>query len=361
VRLRTTHRAVQRGPAAQGFIAKGALNLDLAVPLRSFRLELALEVGQETVALVGPSGAGKTTVLRAVAGLVRPERGMVRCGGETWLDTEAGVNRAVEERAAGFVFQEYALFPHLTVRQNVRFAGDGEGLLERFGIANLAAARPGELSGGERQRVALARALARRPKALLLDEPLAALDAHTRAHVREELRGLLAEIGLPALLVTHDYPDAAALADRVGVLVDGRLVQMGTPAELIAAPASPFVADFTGGNLLRGTARARADGLTEVALESGEHVASTDRSEGAVGVVVYPWEVAIARELPADSTQNHIRAPIAGLFPVGNRVRVRIGPLTAEITAASAERLGLRPGETAVASFKATGTRLVQL
>ena len=339
----------------------GPLQLDLALPLRSFRLELALEVGQETVALVGPSGAGKTTVLRAVAGLVRPERGTVSCGDEIWLDTAAGIDRAAEERAVGFVFQEYALFPHLSVRRNVRFAGDGDGLLERFGIAHLAEVRPGELSGGERQRVALARALARRPKVLLLDEPLAALDAHTRAHVREELRSLLSEIGLPALLVTHDYADAAALADRVGVLVDGRLVQMGTPGELIAAPASPFVADFTGGNLLRGTARTRPDGLTEVALESGEHVVSTDRAEGAVGVVVYPWEVALARELPADSTQNHVRAAIASLFPVGNRVRVRVGPLTAEITAASAERLGLRQGETAVASFKATGTRLVQL
>src|SRR5205814_4534108 len=130
--------------------------------------------------------------------------------------------------------------------------------------------------GGERQRVALARALAREPRALLLDEPLGALDATTRAALRAGLHELLAHLELPVLLVTHDYADAAALATRVGVIVDGRIVQLGTPAELVAAPASPFVADFTGGNLLPGTARPRADGLTEVTLGDGTRIVSTD-------------------------------------------------------------------------------------
>jgi molybdate transport system ATP-binding protein len=251
----------------------------------------------------------------------------------------------------------------MTVAENVEYAGRerAEALLEQLGIAGLRNARPGELSGGERQRVALARALARDPAVLLLDEPLAALDAHTRARVRAELEDLLARLRLPTLLVTHDFQDAAALADRVGVVVDGRIVQVGSPAELIAGPASPFVADFTGGNLLRGTARPAPSGLTEVTLVDGSRIFSTDRLEGHVGAVVYPWEVAVAREAPADSAQNHVVAPIAGMVPVANRVRVRIGPLTAEITAASVERLGLRPGEAVVASFKATGTRLVPL
>ena len=338
-----------------------ALRVDFALPLRSFRLELALEMAKETVALVGPSGAGKTTVLRTIAGLARPERGSVRCAEETWFDSETRVDVRPEQRAVGFVFQDYALFPHLTVAENVRFGGNGDGLLERLSIATLADAKPAELSGGERQRVALARALARNPRVLLLDEPLAALDAHTRASVRAELRALLHDLDLPALLVTHDYADAAALADRVGVLVEGRLVQLGRPDELSAEPANPFVADFTGVNLLVGTARGRADGLTEVELADGTRLLSTDRAEGSVGAVVYPWEIALSLEPPEDSALNHLRAPIASLVPLGNRVRVRLGGVTAEVTASSAERLRLRVGGTAIATFKATGTRLVPL
>jgi molybdate transport system ATP-binding protein len=287
----------------------------------------------------------------------------VALDGELWLDTEEGVCLAPEERAVGLVFQDFALFPHLNVAENVGFAGRrrvGE-LLERFGIGHLAGARPRELSGGERQRVALARALAREPKVLLLDEPTAALDAHTRAAVRLELRDLLHEVAIPNLLVTHDFEDAAALAMRVGVLVEGRLVQVGSATELVAAPADPFVASFTGGNLISGTARRGAGGLTEVALDAGGLLYSTDSLAGRVGAVVHPWENAVARETPADSALNHVMAPIASLVPSGNRVRVRIGPLTAELTAASVERLALRPGEVVVATFKATATRLVPL
>ena len=340
-----------------------ALHVTLVHPLRSFRLELELELGRETVALVGPSGAGKTSVLRAIAGLLRPERGRVALDGEAWFDSQAGIDLPPERRSVGLVFQEYALFPHMTVAENVAYAGPQrvDELLELLGIASLRNARPGELSGGERQRVAVARALARDPGALLLDEPLAALDAHTRARVRAELGDLLARLRLPTLLVTHDFQDAAALAPRVGVLVEGRIVQVGSPAELVATPASPFVADFTGGNLLRGVARLGGGGLTEVTLDGGARIFSTDRLDGHVGAIVYPWEVAVAREAPVDSAQNHLTARIASMVPVANRVRVRIGPLTAEITAASAERLALRPGDHVVASFKATGTRLVPL
>lgn len=340
-----------------------ALHVDLAHPLRSYRVELALAVGQETVALVGPSGAGKSTVLRAIAGLVRPEQGRVALGEAVWFDSERRVDLPPERRSVGLVFQEYALFPHLTVEDNVAYGGRARAaeLLDRLGISALRKAKPGDLSGGERQRVALARSLARDPAVLLLDEPLSALDAHTRGRVRSELRDLLTRLRLPTLIVTHDFHDAAALADRVSVIVEGRLVQTGKAQELVDTPANPFVADFTGGNLLRGLARRGAEGLTEVILEDGTQIFSTDEAEGPVGAVVYPWEVALARAAPTDSARNHVTAPIATMAPVANRVRVRVGPLTAEITAASAERLALRPGEVVVASFKAAGTRLVPL
>ncbi|HET7568089.1 MAG TPA: ABC transporter ATP-binding protein [Gaiellaceae bacterium] len=342
-----------------------ALAADFALPLRAFELELALEV-RGTVALVGPSGAGKTSVLRAVAGLVRPPRGRVALGDEVWLDAERGVFLPPERRRVGLVFQEYALFPHLSVRGNVAFGAAGrpvDELLERLRIAQLAGARPRELSGGERQRVALARALARDPEVLLLDEPLAALDAHTKSAVRGELAELLRGLGLPALLVTHDYEDAAALADEVGVLVDGTLRQLATPAELVAQPGDAFVAAFTGANLLHGRARRDGGSLTAVRLESGEELWSTDEASGEVGVVVYPWEIAVAREHAeqADSALNVVRGEVGSVVEVANRVRVRIGPVTAEVTAASAERLGLARGGIAYATFKATGTRLVPL
>src|SRR5204862_4013017 len=159
-------------------------------------------------------------------------------------DVERRVFRRPEERRVGLVFQDYALFPHLSVGQNVAYAGgtDVAGLLERFEIAHLAEARPAELSGGERQRVALARALARDPAVLLLDEPLSALDAFTRAQVRTELRELLRSLALPTVLVTHDFEDAAALSDLVGVLVDGHVLQTAAPSELVASPADAFVA-----------------------------------------------------------------------------------------------------------------------
>jgi ABC-type sulfate/molybdate transport systems ATPase subunit len=328
------------------------LLLHFALPLRAFDLDLTLPV-ERTVALVGPSGAGKTTALRVVAGLVRPARGGVSLDGVSWNGVPT------EKRRVGFVFQDYALFPHMSVRANVAYAGPVGDLLERFRIAHLADARPRELSGGERQRVALARALARGPDVLLLDEPLAALDAHTKSEVRSELSELLRELALPTLLVTHDYEDAAALADEVGVLVDGRLRQVAGPAELVAQPSDAFVASFTGANLLRG--RATRGELTEVVLESGERVFSTDDADGEVGVVVYPWEVSVARAHADDSALNVIRGEVASVVEVGNRVRVRVGPVTAEVTASSAERLGLARGGIAYATFKATGTRLVPL
>jgi molybdate transport system ATP-binding protein len=267
----------------------------------------------------------------------------------------------------GFVFQEYALFPHLSVRDNVRFGAphgahpEVDLLLERLGIEHLASARPTVLSGGERQRVALARALARKPRVLLLDEPLSALDAHTRSEIRLELGRHLRELRLPTLLVSHDFDDAAALADRIGVIVDGAVLQLGSPSELLASPRSPFVASFTGANVMRGVARAAAGGLTEVALDEGGTLRSTDPGEGPAAVAIHPWEVSLSREVPDESALNHLVAPVSSVVAVGNRTRVRVGPVTAEVTTVSAERLGLRVGDVAVATFKATATRLLPL
>ena len=337
-----------------------ALTLDeIVVPLRSFDVRLSLDVGS-TVALVGPSGAGKSTVLRAVAGLLRPRSGRIAVNGAVWFDGKRRVCLPPDRRRVGLVFQDYALFPHMTVRQNVEYARrrPADEYLRRFDLGGLERARPGELSGGERQRVALARALARDPDVLLLDEPLSALDAHTKADVRSELQHLLAGLGIPVLLVTHDFEDAASLADRVGVLVDGELRQTATPAELVEHPRDPFVASFTGANLLRGRVE-ESGGTTRARLEDGTPVATADDGAGDVLLAVYPWDVTVATTPPHDSALNVVGGPIRSIAEVGNRVRVTIGPLSAEITPESLRRLELRVGQTAYASFKATGTRVV--
>ncbi len=341
-----------------------ALRLRFSHPLRSFRASADLTVERgETVALVGPSGAGKTTVLRVVAGLLRPAEGLVTLDQSVLLDTHRRIDVAPEHRRVGYLFQEYALFPHLDVWHNVRFgarrAEDVDPLLERFRIADLAHARVRELSGGERQRVALARALAREPALLLLDEPLSALDAHTRAGVRAELRELLDGLGLPAILVTHDFEDAATLAHRVGVISDGEILQLDTPTDLVAVPRDAFVASFSGATRASRAGRRDARRAESTSLSTGGSPcgAPTTRT-GAVNVAVYPWDVSVGAHVPDDSRMNHVSAAVVSVAPMGNRTRVRVGPIVAEITAASAERLDLRPGVVAVASFKATAARL---
>jgi ABC-type sulfate/molybdate transport systems ATPase subunit len=270
------------------------LDIDIGLARRSFDLRAALTLGAETVAIVGPSGAGKTSLLRAVAGLERSFAGRIALGGDVWLDVQRRIHLEPERRRVGYLPQDYGLFPHLSVAANVRFAGkrDRPDLLDRFGIAHLADARPRQLSGGERQRVALARALARDPRVLLLDEPFGALDAITRRQVRDELGDILAGLGLPTLLVTHAFEDAPFLARRIGVLDHGRLVQLATPGELLAEPASVMVAALTGANVLEGTATITESGST-VHLQGGGELTSATRARGPVHVAVHPWQLEI--------------------------------------------------------------------
>jgi molybdate transport system ATP-binding protein len=353
------------------------LRVEARARLGALDLEVALETPPGgCLALAGPSGAGKTSILRVVAGLLRPREGRVVCGEEVWLDTARGIDVPPEERRCGYLFQEYALFGHLRAWQNVAYGlrdtprGErrrrAHELLERFGVGELADARPRTLSGGERQRVALARAVARRPAALLLDEPLAALDPRTRAGAGRELAALLRDAEVPALLVTHDFTEAALLGDRVGIVDRGRVIQAGTAAELAAAPASAFVADFTGATVLTGEAAPGADGLTRVALDGGGSVASVEPGQGRVAVSVYPWEVALdaPEAVPTGSAQNHVVAEVVSVTAVGNRIRVGMAtpqPLVAEITEPSARELALEPGARVVATWKAAATRVLPL
>jgi molybdate transport system ATP-binding protein len=350
------------------------LRAEVAHALDALQLHVSLDVAPgRCLGLAGPSGAGKTTVLRLLAGTAEPQHGRIECGGELWADTERGVCLPPERRRCGFVFQDYALFPHLSAWRNVAYGMRERsrrrrreaaiGLLERFGVAERADARPARLSGGERQRVALARALAAQPRAMLLDEPLAALDASARAQAVRELAVILRELELPTVLVSHDFGEASALADEIAILDAGRIVQRGDARTLAAAPRSAFVARFTGAVVLHGVARAGADGLTAVALDGGETVFAPGSHRGPVAVSVYPWELLL--HLPGErlhgSARNVLAATVTSVTEVADRVRVGLQacqPLVAEVTLASARSLHIAPGASVQVSWKATATRL---
>ncbi|MEK8089091.1 ABC transporter ATP-binding protein [Thermithiobacillus plumbiphilus] len=219
-----------------------------------FGLDLDLELPERGVtALLGPSGGGKSTLLRLLAGLERPQAGFIRCLGEAWFDAGQQIWLPAEGRRVGMLFQDYALFPHLNALENVAFGLRGRDRLvrardwlARLHLADFARRHPQELSGGQRQRVALARALAREPRLLLLDEPLSAIDAHLRRRLQEYLREDLATLGIPVLLVTHDLAEARVLGDQLGILADGRLRQFGSPAEVFAQPTDRACAEILG-------------------------------------------------------------------------------------------------------------------
>jgi molybdate transport system ATP-binding protein len=341
------------------------LHAEFALQRGSLPLDVDLRVERgETVALVGPNGAGKTSCLLALAGLLRVQRGAIRWGDEVLDGGPGGPFVPPERRGAGFVFQDHLLFPHLTALQNVAYglrshgASRGEALraaagwLERVGLAAQRDARPAALSGGQAQRVALARALALSPRILLLDEPLAAVDATSRLDLRRELRAHLDAFTGVRLLVAHSAVDAFALADRVAVLEDGRIVQAGTVDEICRRPRTRYVADLVGLNLFRGTARA---GVVE--LPGGGQLVTAHAVDGPVLATVHPRAVALFRERPAGSPRNVWQAPVLAIEPALDCVRVRVGgplPLVAEITPAARAELGLGVDAPVWIALKAT-------
>ena len=352
-----------------------SLHVEAVADLGDLHLDVAFDIpARQCLALAGPSGAGKSSLLRVAAGLLQPTSGRVTSGDDVWLDTARNINRNPEERRCGYVFQDYALFPHQRSWQNVAYAlrdrpravrqREARGWLARFGLEHLADARPATLSGGERQRVALARALARRPDVLLLDEPLSALDTRTRASAQRELADVLRVTEVPAIVVTHDFAEAALLGDEVAVIDEGRVVQQGSASQLAARPATAFVADFTGAVVLHGTATPAPDGTTIVTLAGGHQIRSTDRAAGPVAATVFPWEITIEAAGPAtsQSAQNHLKARVQFITTIGGRVRLGLAGtenLIAEVTTTAIADLDLQPGSHVTATWKATATRLV--
>jgi molybdate transport system ATP-binding protein len=350
------------------------LHAELKTALGDLRLNVSLEVaGGECLALAGPSGAGKTSIVRMVAGTHAPALGVIRFGDEIWFDRERRIWMPPERRRCGYVPQDDALFPHLPAWRNVAYGlrrmsrderrGRALQLLDRFGLAERANARPAELSGGERRRVALARALAIEPRVLLLDEPLAALDTRTRAAAARELSAVLAEAQTPAIMVTHDFHEAALLGQQVAVIDRGHVLQQGSAEQLAAFPASGFVAEFTGSVVLTGMARRDRGALTVIELDGGGLASAADPGEGPVAISVFPWEITLGPrgEQAHDSAQNRLLATVRSVTRVGNRVRVGLDagqPLVAEVTQAAADDLALRVGATVTASWKATATRV---
>jgi molybdate transport system ATP-binding protein len=340
------------------------LSVHAVLRLGALDLDVAFEVGPgELVAVLGPNGAGKSTLLRAVAGLQPLDRGHVTVDDRV-LDDGAAVYVEPEHRPIGVVFQQYLLFDHMSVLENVAFGLRARRVpkaearvrarawIDRLGLGEHATSRPRALSGGQAQRAVLARALATDPRVLLLDEPLAALDVATRAVVRRDLRQHLASFEGMRVLVTHDPVDAWALADRVVIVEQGRVVQQGTLTEVTARPRSRYVADLVGVNLVSGEVR---DGVLRAG--GGAVVVIADAEPGAALAVIRPHSVVLTREPPSSSARNVWPCTIVDLDRLGERVRVVLDgplPLTAEITVASMESLSLRPGDEVFAAVKAT-------
>jgi molybdate transport system ATP-binding protein len=344
-----------------------SLHADVRVERGGFVLDLDLSAGGgDVVGLLGPNGAGKSTLLRALAGLLPLSGGRIALDGAVLDEPRLGVFVPAEARPVGIVFQDYLLFPHLSVRDNVAFAprtaGGGrraaravaDRWLDRFGLTALADRRPGTLSGGQAQRVALARTLAAEPRLLLLDEPLAALDAETRPAVRADLRDHLTAYGGPALVVTHDPVEAMVLADRLVVLDAGRIVQQGRPVEVARRPRTGYVAQLLGLNLYRGTA---AGGT--VTLDGGGRLVVADTTAaGPVLVALAPSAVAVQLAEPhAASPRNAWPGTVTAAEPLGDRIRLTLDgtpPVRADVTAVAVADLGLDAGRRVWASVKAT-------
>jgi molybdate transport system ATP-binding protein len=350
--------------------------LEVAVAVRrdafTVQVEFSADDG-ETVALLGPNGAGKSTVVEALAGLVPLESGHVL------LDGSAIEGLPPERRPIGIAFQDPMLFPHMSVLENVAFPLRARGTRSEAAraaagvlIGELAPgvqpnARPPALSGGERQRVALARALVAEPRLLLLDEPLAAVDVSARPGLRALLRRTLTAFAGPRVLVTHDAVEAMTLADRIVVLEEGRVTQLGTPAQIRGAPRTRYAADLVGVNLFVGSLEPDEPGTG--VLDTGKGTVTVPWPEQVpparideVTATLAPSDVALHIERPEGSPRNVMKGEIEEVAVLGERARVRVRtspPLVAEITAGSVDRLRLAAGGQVWASFKAVEVHLV--
>ena len=350
---------------ATGAGAATSLDAHIVVERERWRLDALLHVPSGSVlALLGPNGAGKSTALRVIAGLLPASAGHVRVGERTWEDRATGVRLATEQRSIGVVFQDYLLFPTMTARDNVAFGLRAKGLdkgaardiadgwLARVGLVEQASQRPAQLSGGQAQRVALARALATTPEVLLLDEPLAALDAGTRMSVRGDLRRHLGEFGGATVLVTHDPLDALILADQVAVIEGGVVVQTGTPQEITRNPKTRYVAQLVGLNLFAGKSAG-----TSVRLPSGAELVTSETHYGEVFVVARPSSISVHRDVPHGSPRNVWAAKIATVEQHGDLVRLFVnGPpdVAVDVTPAAMAELQLGVDERVWLSVKAT-------
>ena len=345
----------------------GRLSLDI-----SFRLPLEPPV---VLILFGPSGSGKTTILRCLAGLEWPEQGIIKFGSDVWLDTAAGIRVSPQGRSLGCMFQDYALFPTHSVAGNVAYGLDGLSasqrrhrvtevlsLLHLEGVENL---HPSRLSGGQQQRVALARAVARRPRLLLLDEPLSALDLPTRSKLCGELRSLLKQLAIPSVVVTHDWAEALALGDRMAVIHEGRVLQIGTPQEVFSRPRDAKVAQVVGvETVIQGRVIEVSNGLATVDVAGTKLTALAAEEAGPdVFVCIRAEDVVLeALGVGATSARNHLAGTVREVSVTGALVCVRIDCgflLSAMITRAAVEDLHLAPGEPVVASIKAGAVHLV--
>ncbi|HEY9898521.1 MAG TPA: ABC transporter ATP-binding protein [Pantanalinema sp.] len=312
--------------------------LRAAFTMRHPGFELAFELGLSAgiTALMGPSGSGKTTAIRCLAGLARPEAGAIRWGDEVWLDAARGVFVPVEKRRIGFVFKDFALFPHMTVWENIRYGARGRGrgrdLLEMLRISHLADRRPAELSAGQQQRVAIARAIASEPRLLLMDEPFSSLDPPLKRHLLAEVSELVRRTGIPTLVVTHDLEEASALADEIAVLAGGRILQVGPVRTVMTAPQSPEVARLVGiRNCFEG-----GDGEPDWCVRSDRLVLSAPGDEGADRVLLTVQEVVLEaggiriQGRAAGFDRLEVRVPLSAIEgpgpAIGDTLGLRIPP-----------------------------------
>jgi molybdate transport system ATP-binding protein len=325
--------------------------------------------------LFGPSGSGKTTVLRCLAGLERPDRGVIRCGQEPWFDAATGIHRPPQQRRLGYLSQDYALFPTYSVEGNIAFGLGELSVAERvrrvadaltlLQLQGLERRKPTQLSGGQQQRVALARAIARRPRVLLLDEPLSALDAPTRLRLQGELRHLLKQLAIPSIVVTHDWGEALALGDRMIVMHEGRVLQAGTPQEIFNRPVTADVARIVGmETALIGRVRESSGGLATVDVNGVMlHALAADDVGTDVFVCIRAEDVVLEKgETGTTSARNRLSGTVRGVTAAGALVKVSLDcgfPLAATVTRAAVGDLHLAAGVRVSASMKAGAVHLV--